>query len=398
MKDSVHALALFGGASLFEEPLHVGRPNLPTKSKFISRVDEIWERGWLTNNGPVVQEFEARLSDRLGVKHCISISNATRALEIAISALGMTGEVIVPAFTFVATAHSVKWQGLKPVFCDVLKETHCIDPREAEALITEKTTGIIPVNLWGGICEIEAIDRLAERYNLSVLYDSSHAFDCSHKGNKVGGFGDAEVFSFHATKVFSTFEGGCISTNNDELAEKIRLLKNFGFVDKDKVVYLGTNGKMNEVAAAMGLASLEELDTFIDRNRDNYLAYKKSLEGLDYLSLISHPKDECHNFHYVVVELADEAELSRDQLVRILESEGILARRYFYPGCHNMEPYRSEYQGVSFPETDRLCARVICLPNGSAVDSKAIGKIASLLDFVLSNQREIKQLFQESRL
>src|SRR5258708_490010 len=229
MKTGIDDLALFGGPPAFTEILHVGRPNIGNRQKFEARVDDILDRRWLTNGGRYVQEFEQCITELTGVRHCIAMCNATVALEIAIRALGMTGEVIVPSFTFIATAHALQWQGVRPVFCDIDPQNHTIDPARVEQLITPQTTGIIAVHLWGGVCNIEALSEIATRRGLKLLFDSAHAFGCSYKGGMIGAFGDAEVFSFHATKFLNSLEGGAVMTNNDELARKIRLMKNFGF-------------------------------------------------------------------------------------------------------------------------------------------------------------------------
>ena len=236
-------LAILGGVPAFDVPLHVGRPNIGDREKFLAAASQIFENRWLTNNGPFVQQFEAELARFLGVKHCLTINNATIGLEIAMRALGLSGEVIVPSFTFIASAHALHWLGITPVFGDIDPETHTLDPARVEALITPRTTGIMGVHLWGRPCEVEVLQEIADRYNLKLLYDAAHAFGCSAYGKMIGHFGNAEVFSFHATKFFNTFEGGAVVTNDDDLAAKIRLMKNFGFAGYDKVIYVGTNGK-----------------------------------------------------------------------------------------------------------------------------------------------------------
>ena len=269
--------------------------------------------------------------------------NGTVALEIAIRALGMEGEVIVPSFTFIATAHALQWQGITPVFCDIDPRTHTLDPGKVEQAITPRTTGIIGVHVWGHTCDIDALAEIAARRGLKLLFDAAHAFACSYKGRMIGSFGDAEVFSFHATKFFNTLEGGAVVTNDDELAKKLRLMRNFGFTGYDKVSYLGTNGKMNEISAAMGLTSLESLDEFIAVNRRNYLRYREELRDIAGARVLTYDETESCNYQYIVLEL-DEAVtriVSRDELWRILTAENVMARRYFYPGCHRMEPYRS---------------------------------------------------------
>jgi len=367
----------------FSHPLHVGRPNQGNRQRFLERVNEMLDRNWLSNNGPFVKEFELRIADLIGVKHCIAMCNATVALEIAIRAADLKGEVIVPAFTFIATAHSLQWQEITPVFCDIDPRTHNIDPARVEELITPRTTGIIGVHVWGRACNVEALAEIAHRRNLKLMFDAAHAFACSHGGRMIGAFGLAEVFSFHATKFFNTFEGGAIVTDNDELAAKIRLMKNFGFAGYDEVIYVGTNGKMTEICAAMGLTNLESLEEFAAVNRRNYEAYRLGLSGIPGLSLIGYDHSEKYNYQYIVVEVEEvKTGLSRDELVRVLHAENVLARRYFYPGCHRMEPYRSHYPHARLllPETEKLAQRVLILPTGTAVSPTEIKEVCAILD------------------
>lgn len=385
-KHSLQDLAIWGEPPLFAEPLHVGRPNIGDRIQLITRINDLLDRRWLTNNGPFVQEFEQCLADYLGVKHCIAMCNATVALEIVIRALGLQGEVIVPSFTFIATAHALQWQEIAPVFCDVDPTTHNLDPAKVEALITPRTTGIIGVHVWGRPCAIESLTEIAHRRGLKLLFDAAHAFGCSYQGQMIGSFGAAEVFSFHATKFFNTFEGGAVVTNDDELARKMRLMKNFGFLGYDDVGYIGTNGKMNEVSAAMGLTGLESLDEFICANRQNYQAYQTELDSLPGIRQICYDEAEQNNYQYIIVEVDEAAAgLSRDMLVEILQAENVLARRYFYPGCHQMEPYRSYFPhaGLLLPETEKLTQRVMSLPTGTAVGSEEIRQIGAIIRLAL---------------
>ena len=369
--------------------LHVGKPNIGNREAFLGRVNDMLDRRWLTNNGPYAQELEERISERLGVKYCVVVCNGTMALEIAIRALGMTGEVILPSFTFIGTAHALQWQGITPVFCDIDPETHNLDPDKVEALISERTTGIIGVHLWGRPCAPEALSRIAKRYGLALLFDAAHAFECSHKGRMIGTFGDAEILSFHATKFFNTAEGGAIVTQNDELAEKTKHMRDFGFEGYDNVVSIGINGKMNELCAALGLTNLESINDFVDANRLNYDQYKKELSNLPGLSLVEFNPNEKNNFQYVVV-MVDEnkAGVKRDDLVSMLHNHGILARRYFWPGCHRMEPYRSNDPQARnrLPETERVAAQVLVLPTGTSVTPTGISRICSLLRQALEKE------------
>jgi dTDP-4-amino-4,6-dideoxygalactose transaminase len=355
------------------------------------------DRRWLTNNGPYVQELEQRMADLIGVKHCIAMCNGTVALEIAIRATGLKGEVIVPAFTFIATAHALQWQEITPVFCDVDPNTHNIDPARVEAMLTPRTTGIIGVHVWGRACDVEALTTIARKHRLKLLLDAAHAFGCSHQGRMIGRFGDAEVFSFHATKFFNTFEGGAVVTNDDELADKMRLMRDFGFAGKDNVIYVGTNGKMSEVSAAMGLTGLESIEDFIATNYRNYQHYQHGLADIPGVQLMTYDETEKCNYQYIIVEIDERiTQVSRDQLVEILEAENVLARRYFYPGCHRMEPYRSYYPhaGLVLPETVRLANRVLSLPTGTAIGAAEIGTICQIIRLVVAHGREIKQRLQ----
>ena len=397
MKKQISDLALFGGPPIFDISLHVGRPNIGDREKFHELVDEIFDRRWLTNNGPLVREFEEQLATIVGTEHCVAVCNATIGLELAVRAAGMTGEVIVPSFTFIASAHALEWLGIKPVFCDIDPETHNIDPDRIEELITPRTSGILGVHVWGRPCDIEALELISSKHGLKLIYDAAHAFGCSYQGKPIGGFGDAEVFSFHATKFFNTFEGGMIATNDDELAGKLRLMKNFGFSGRDRVISLGTNGKMSEISAAMGIVGLDHLDEFVRVNQRNYHAYKREFKGLPGLKLITYDENEKQNYQYIIVEIDEDlAGVSRDLLVEILFAENILARKYFYPGCHQMEPYHSNYPDSRrlLPETEKLTKCVMSLPNGTSITVDEIDKIANLIGFIIDNNGEIKKRYE----
>jgi dTDP-4-amino-4,6-dideoxygalactose transaminase len=389
IKQQLNDLAIFGGTPTFKEKLHVGRPNIGNRENFLSRINDILDRKWLTNHGIYVQEFEKRIAEFIGVKHCIATCNATVALEIAIRAVGLTGEVIVPSFTFIATPHALQWQETTPVFCDIDPKTHNIDPNKIVQSITPRTTGIIGVHLWGRPCDVEALDKIAHTYNLKLMFDAAHAFGCSHQGQMIGTFGEAEVFSFHATKFMNTFEGGAIVTNSDELAEKIRLMTNFGFVNYDKVIYIGTNGKMNETSAAMGLTGLDSLDEFVSINYRNYKHYYQELKDVNGIKLIDYNEQEKCNYQYIILEIDDQIiGCTRDKLVEILQAENVMARRYFYPGCHNMEPYRSyfPYSKLLLIETEKLAQLVICLPTGTSVNLEDITSICQIIKLVVDNK------------
>jgi dTDP-4-amino-4,6-dideoxygalactose transaminase len=397
IKLSCKDLRIFGGEPSFIENQHVGRPNIGNRGRFLELVNDMLDRRWLTNQGVYMQEFERRIASMLGVKHCVAMCNGTVALEIAIRALELKGEVIVPSFTFIATAHSLQWQEITPVFCDIDPATHRMDPSQVEKMINARTTGILGVHTWGRPCNIEALSEIAERNKLKLLFDAAHAFACSHRGRMIGNFGNAEVFSFHATKFFNTMEGGAVVTNDDALAGKMRLMKNFGFDGLDSVIYIGTNGKMNEASAAMGLANLESLEEFIAANRRNYECYRSCLDGIPGISMLEYDDGEKRNYHYIILEVDEkEAGLSRDELQKVLWAENILARRYFYPGCHRMEPYRScfPHAHLLLKETERICVRVLVLPTGSSIDPESIEMICGIVRLTMENAKEVRKKLQ----
>lgn len=378
-------LAINGAQPAFGQSLHVGRPNIGSREAFLQYAEDIFDRRWLSNNGPLVQELERRIADYHDVKHCVAMCNGTVALEIAIRALGLAGEVIVPSYTFIATAHALSWQAITPVFADIDPVTHCLDPDAVRNMITPRTSGIIGVHLWGRGAPAAQLQTIADEHNLKLMFDAAHAFGCSHQGKMIGNFGACEVLSFHATKFFNTFEGGAVITNDDELAEKMRLMRNFGFSGFDNVIHSGTNGKMIEVAAAMGLVNLDAIDSVIEANRRNYQAYREGLSGLPGISLLPFDEAERNNYQYVVMEIGQDCPVSRDFIIQALHAENILARKYFWPGCHNMKPYRELYPhaGLLLPTTQQVADRVVVLPTGTTLSTEDVAVICSILSAVV---------------
>jgi len=365
----------------FIEPLHVGRPNIGDRDAFMRQVERVLDNQWLTNNGPLVQEFEQRVAERLGVKHCVAMCNGTIALEIAIRALGLSGEVIVPAWTFVATAHALYWQGITPVFADIDQATHNLDPAAVRKMITPRTSGIIGVHLWGRAAPIEALQGIADEHGLKLMFDAAHAFGSSYRGQSIGRFGACEVFSFHATKAFNTMEGGAVSTNDDALAETLRLMRNFGFKGYDNVIHPGTNGKMIEVCAAMGLANLDSFDAIVEYNRRNHAVYAEALTGIPGVTLLSYDPAERNSHHYVVLEVGDNCPASRDAIIDALHAQNVLARKYFWPGAHRMQPYRDlfPHAGLVLPQTCAVAERGVVLPNGTNISSTQIQAVGDVI-------------------
>lgn len=355
-------------------PLHVGRPNLGSRAMFDQLVDEVWTRRWLTNDGELVRRFEADIARRTRTRHCIAVANATIGLQIAALATGMKGKVITPAFTFVATAHALELSGMKPLLCDVDARTHNLDVAKARELgESTKVGGILPVHLWGRPCDTRGLDRLARELDVPIVYDAAHAFGCSTADKPIGSFGDAEVFSFHATKFLNTAEGGAITTNNDEVAAQLRLLRNFGFAGYDKVVALGTNAKMSELHAALGLTNLASMPGFVRRNKANHALYTQLLADVPGIDIV--PYASAHNHQYVIVNVdARRTSVSRDDLVANLWRHGILARRYFTPGIHRMIPY-STRRHAKLPVTEMLASNLMALPNGMAMQAKDVRRV-----------------------
>jgi dTDP-4-amino-4,6-dideoxygalactose transaminase len=370
------------------KPLYVGTPNVGDREALLARIKDMLDRRWLSNDGPFVKEFERRICQFLEVKHAVAMCNATVALEIASKALDFRGEVILPSYTFIATAHALQWQGITPVFADIEPETHNIDARQIEALITPRTTGIVGVHLWGRACDTAAIGDIAAKHKLRVMYDASHGFACSLGGRMLGNFGACEVFSFHATKFINCFEGGAVVTNDTSLAEKMRLMRNFGFKGFDNVMYLGVNGKMTEVCAAMGLTNLEAIDVIVEINKRNYLAYCGELRGAPGVSVIRYDPHEKNNYQYVVIEVdPDVSPRNRDEIVAALHAENVIARKYFWPGCHRMEPYRTTQPDSwkHLPCTERIANRVLLLPTGQTVDESSIERVCEIIRGITNN-------------
>lgn len=398
-KTELNQLAIMGGSAGFKERLHVGRPNIGERTRLLQRLNDILDKRWLTNAGCYVREFEGKVAEVVGVKHCVATCNATIALEIAVRALELKGEVIVPAFTFVATAHALQWQEITPVFADIDPVSHLVDPSSVRRLVNHRTSGIVGVHLWGQQCPTEELEAVACEHGLKLIFDAAHAFACGGMSRMVGTFGDAEVFSFHATKFVNTLEGGAIVTNNDELASKMRLMKNFGFRGYDDVSHVGTNGKMNEFSAAMGLTSLEAMAELIAINRRNFLLYRAGLGGLPGVHVLDYSSQEHHNYQYIVVEIdPDHCPIARDRLLDALWAENVLARRYFYPGCHRMEPYRSLQPDLhlSLPITEAVCGKILLLPTGQTINSDHVNQICDLLRLLIGHGEEVMRALETS--
>lgn len=353
----------------------VGAPNIGDRERLHRLLDDILDRRWLTNHGPIERELEARLCEVTGTRHCIPVANATLGLMIAFRALDVQGDVLMPAFAFPALPHAATFLGLRPVFCDVDPHDHTVDVADVAARCAPDVGAVVGVHTWGRACDTEGLERVAG--DRPVFYDAAPAFGCRHRGRPIGGNGHCEVFSFHATKLLNTFEGGAIATDDDELAERIRLMVNFGFSGRDRVDGLGINAKMSEIHAAMGLVSLELAPQLAAANAEHHARYREAFDGVDGIRLVT-GAPEAEHLNYVVVEVDERSShVTRDELLEVLATAGVDARRYFFPGCHRIEPYVSAPGGApSLPHTDEVCRRVLQLPTGSSLSAGDVGRVA----------------------
>ncbi|NMM00030.1 DegT/DnrJ/EryC1/StrS family aminotransferase [Paraburkholderia sp. RP-4-7] len=361
----------------------VTQPYLPPLDEFLPYLEQIWERKWVTNNGPFHEMLEAQLCEYLGVEHLSLFSNGTLALITALQAMKITGEVITTPFSFVATTHALHWNGITPVFADIDPDTMNIDPTKIEAAITPKTTAILPVHVYGNPCAVEEIERIADNYGLRVLYDAAHAFGVKRHGRSVLEFGDMSVLSFHGTKVFNTFEGGAIICRDAKTKRRIDHLKNFGFVDEVTVVGPGINGKMNEVQAAFGLLQLKHIDHILaERARINE-RYRLAFQNVKGLRMLDVPPYCTRNYSYVPLRIEREFPVSRDALYDEMRAQKIAARRYFYPLISEFPTYRGlpSASQANLPVATEISRQVLCLPIFPGLAMRTQDKI---IDIVLA--------------
>lgn len=362
-----------------KSPIYVTQPTLPPLDEFVSALEQIWERRILTNGGPFHQQLEKNLCDFLGVKHISLFANATLGLVTALQALRVTGEVITTPYSFVATAHSLLWNGIKPVFVDIDPLTLNLDPAKIEAAITPQTTAIMPVHCYGRPCDVDAIQRIADAYNLKIIYDAAHAFGVSCHCGSVLNHGSLSVLSFHATKVFNTFEGGAIVSPDEKTKRRIDHLKNFGFVDEVTVVAPGINGKMSEVNAAMGVLQLKYIDQAIKNRRLLDELYRAKLSNCSGLTL--RPNFEGGNYSYFPILINENARLTRDEVYAELRKHNVFSRRYFYPLISDFPMYRTlvSAQPANLPVSTKIASQVICLPIYPALKLEDVERVCSII-------------------
>lgn len=363
------------------KPIYVTQPHLPQLEEFIPYLEQIWENRWLTNNGPFHQQLEKALCEYLGVEHISLFTNGTIALVTALQALRITGEVITTPYSFVATTHSLLWNGLTPVFVDIDPITCNIDPDKIEQAITPHTTAIMPVHCYGTPCDVERIQRIADTYGLKVIYDAAHTFGVKYKGDSLLKHGDLSILSFHATKVYNTFEGGAIVCPDAKTKQRIDYLKNFGFADEITVMAPGINGKMSEVNAAFGLLQLKHIDAAIARRQEIDRKYREGLNNVRGIRFIAESKHTTANYGYFPILVESDYPLSRDELYQKLRVHNIYTRRYFYPLISEFPMYRGLHSAESsnLPMANDISAKILCLPIYPALNASEITQIINLI-------------------
>lgn len=364
------------------KPITVTQPCLPPLEEFIPYLEQIWENKWLTNNGPLHQELEKELAEYLGVKYISLFSNGTLALISALQVLNITGEVITTPFSFVATTHSLWWNKITPVFVDIEPDYLNLDPAKIEAAITDKTTAIMPVHVYGNPCHVDEIQQIADKHGLKVIYDAAHAFGVKKEGTPILNYGDLSVLSFHATKVYSTIEGGAIICHTPEMKHHIDNLKNFGFRGELVVEEPGINAKLNEIQAAYGLLQLKYIDGFIERRKEITNLYRSLIKNVNGIRFMEDIIDVSHGYSYFPI-LVDEKEygITRDALYEKLKENNIFARRYFYPLISSFEPYRElpSATAANLPVATKAADEVLCLPIFVELENEQVRYITELI-------------------
>lgn len=364
------------GKSIF-----VTQPSMPPLEEFTECLKQIWESKILTNNGQFHREFEQALCDYLGVKYISLFSNGTLALITALQALRITGEVITTPFSFVATTHALWWNSIKPVFVDIEPDLYNINPDKIEAAITPHTTAILPVHVYGNPCKVEKIQKIADTYGLKIIYDAAHTFGAKLNDISLANFGDLSILSFHATKVFTTFEGGAIVCQDEKTKKRIDFLKNFGFADEVTVVAPGINAKMNEVEAAFGLLQLKYVNSYIEKRKKIAEKYRELLSNIKGIHLLHDQEGMKHNYAYFPVLIKEEFGLSRDEVYEKLKEQNIYTRRYFYPLISNFPSYKglASASPDNLPVAEKIAQQVLCLPIFPDLDMNEVIKISSFI-------------------
>ena len=362
-----------------KEKISVIQSSIPTLEEYVKEIESIFETKWLTNMGTKHQELQIKLEDYLKVKHINLFTNGHMALYSAIKALDLEGEVITTPFTFVSTTHAIVQNGLKPVFCDIEAENYTMDASKIESLITPKTCAIIPVHVYGNVCNVEEIENIAKKYNLKVIYDAAHAFGVKYNNIGIGNFGDMSMFSFHATKVFNTIEGGGISYKENKYEKKLNLLKNFGITGPETTEDIGMNAKMNEFQAAMGICNLRHIDGEIKKRKRIVEEYRKRLYNIKGIKLAKIQENVESNYAYFPVVFEDEFGKTRDEVMEELAKNNIFTRKYFYPLTTDFECYNTNYDSKETPIAKYISDRVLTLPLFADLSIEKVNEICDII-------------------
>lgn len=364
------------------EPIFVTRSMMPTKEEYFAEVSDIWDSCWLTNMGTHHRKLETQLQKYLDIDSIALLSSGHMSLEAAIQAFDLKGEVITTPFTFVSTIHALVRNGIKPVFCDIRRDDYTLDVEKAEKLITPETVAIMPVHVYGNVCDIEGFDRLAEKYNIKIIYDAAHTFGETYKGKSVVSYGDAATLSFHATKVFHTIEGGAVCSADSSIVERINKMKNFGIVDEEMICEVGFNAKMNEFQAAMGTCNLRHIEEEIQGRKRIYQEYIDCLQDCKEISCNYYKKDVAPNYAYFPILVEGDLE-NRDKVLEALKKQNIYARKYFYPLISNLLCYKGMYGNELLPVAEEVSRKVLTLPIYSSLKLEDVHKICSVIQQIL---------------
>ena len=358
----------------------VTRSSMPPYEEYIEEIKDIWESRWLTNMGPKHNTLESKLKEYLSVDNISLFTNGHTALELCLQAMNLSGEVITTPFTFASTTHAIVRNGLTPVFCDINPIDYTIDVTKIESLITDKTTAIVPVHVYGHVCDVEEIDRIANKYGLKVIYDAAHVFGVRYKDKGIGSFGDASMFSFHATKVYHTIEGGSVCYHDEELGRELYKLRDFGIMDAETIDCVGTNAKMNEFVAAMGLCTLRHVDEEIAKRKKVVECYRESLSEVDGVQLPPVQEDVLPNYAYFPIVIhEDEFGSTRDEVCAKLAENNIFARKYFYPLTNTFDAYHNRFDPNCTPIALRISKRVLTLPLYADLNLDDVIAISSII-------------------
>ena len=360
--------------------INVTRSSMPVFEEYINEIKDLWESRWLTNMGAKHNELQDKLCEYLSVGNVSLFTNGHLALEAVIAAMGLTGEVITTPFTFASTTQAIVRNGLTPVFCDINPVDYTMDVSKIEELITDKTSAIIPVHVYGNICDVYGIEKIAKKYNLKVIYDAAHVFGVRYDGRGIGDFGDASMFSFHATKVFNTIEGGCVTYSDENLTKKLLIQKNFGMENQESYPEVAGNGKMNEFQAAMGLCNLRHIDTELEKRKKVAERYIENLSGVAGLKIWETQQDVKHNYAYFPVVVDNKVfGKTRDDIIKELGYNGIFARKYFYPLTSEFECYKGMFEIQSTPVAKDIASKVFTLPLYADLALEDVDKICELI-------------------